>query len=254
MSPTGGAASDQFDDPRDERDAGHDAEFDRYANEYDQMLAEGIEWSGESAEYFQRYKIRDCARAFADIHQRRQQHPDLLDFGAGTGNAIPFWREAWPQVQLTCADVSSRSLELAERRHAGAARFAVIDHGPLPFADQSFDVALAACVFHHIRHSEHARTLGELHRVLRADGALMIYEHNPLNPLTRRVVRDCPFDRDAHLVGASTMRSRLLNAGFRRVEVRYRVFFPHLLRALRRAEDWLGWLPLGAQYYAIGWK
>jgi ubiquinone/menaquinone biosynthesis C-methylase UbiE len=254
MSHVGGAAHNP---PEDHRDDGHkepDAEFDRYAAEYDQMLADGIEWSGESAEYFQRYKIRDCTRAFAAIHQRRQQHPDLLDFGAGNGNAIPFWREAWPLVQLTCADVSRRSLELAETRHAGAARFAVIDHGPLPFADQSFDVAFAACVFHHIRHSEHAQTLVELHRVLRADGALMIYEHNPHNPLTRRVVRDCPFDRDAHLVDASTMRSRLLNAGFRRVEVRYRVFFPHLLRALRRAEDWLGWLPLGAQYYAIGWK
>lgn len=233
---------------------GTDAEFDRYATEYDQMLAEGIEWSGESAEYFQRYKIADVAHACAALYLSRDARPDVLDFGAGTGNAIPLWREAWPQARLTCADVSRRSLALAEQRHAGQARFTLLDGDCLPFPDHSFDISFAACVFHHIPHAKHGQVLKELHRVLRPGGALMVYEHNPLNPLTRRVVRDCPFDRDAVLVGASTMRGRLRDAGFQRAAVRYRVFFPHALRGLRGMERLLGWLPLGAQYYTLGWK
>jgi hypothetical protein len=31
--------------------------------------------------------------------------------------------------------------------------------------------------------------------------------------------------------------------------MRYRVFFPHALAALRPLERLLAWLPLGAQYY-----
>ena len=177
-----------------------------------------------------------------------------LDFGAGTGNSIPYWREAWPRVRLTCADVSRRCLEVARMRYPREARFSLLGGKRLPFDDNSFDVIFAACVFHHIPHSEHAGTLSELLRVLRPAGALMIYEHNPFNPLTRRVVRDCPFDRDAQLIRAGTMRSRLRQAGFRNVAIRYRVFFPHSLRACRGLERWLGWLPLGAQYHAIGSK
>jgi hypothetical protein len=36
--------------------------------------------------------------------------------------------------------------------------------------------------------------------------------------------------------------------------VRYRVFFPRFLRALRNLERWMTWLPLGAQYYVLAVK
>lgn len=229
-----------------------EAEFDQYAADYDQMLAAGIEWSGESAEYYHRYKIRDVARVCETLASQRDGCVDVLDFGAGTGNAIPYWREIWPRARLTCADVSRQSLALGEKRHAGQARFIFLEGERLPFPDHSFDVAFAACVFHHIPHEEHVRTLTELRRVVTPGGAMMVYEHNPFNPLTQRVVRDCPFDRDAHLVGASTMRARMRAAGFQQVAVRYRVYFPHAARALRGMEHFLSWLPFGAQYFAVG--
>ena len=45
------------------------------------------------------------------------------------------------------------------------------------------------------------------------------------------------------------MKRRQLGAGFVSVKTRYRVFFPHFLRALRSLEGALAWLPLGGQYY-----
>ena len=42
----------------------------------------------------------------------------------------------------------------------------------------------------------------ELKRVLRAGGACVIFEHNPLNPLTVQAVNTCPFDENAVLIKA----------------------------------------------------
>jgi hypothetical protein len=80
---------------------------------------------------------------------------------------------------------------------------------------------------------------------------LFVFEHNPLNPLTRHAVNTCPFDENAHLIRAPVMRRRALDAGFDRAEVKYRIFFPHALRGLRPLESKLTWLPLGAQYYVL---
>ena len=79
----------------------------------------------------------------------------------------------------------------------------------------------------------------------------MIYEHNPLNPLTVRVVNSCPFDANARLIRAGMMKERLFSAGFGNATIKYRMFFPRFLRALRAAERGLVRLPLGAQYYAM---
>ncbi|MFN6107884.1 MAG: class I SAM-dependent methyltransferase, partial [Planctomycetaceae bacterium] len=122
----------------------------------------------------------------------------------------------------------------------------------LPFATDSFDLAYAACVFHHIPAERHAGVLRELHRVVRPGGALMLYEHNPWNPVVVRVVRGCPFDERAILIPAPALRNKVREAGFTQVVTTHRVFFPRPLHALRWLEQWLGWLPLGAQYPVVG--
>jgi SAM-dependent methyltransferase len=106
-------------------------------------------------------------------------------------------------------------------------------------------------VFHHIEPALHVGLLSELHRVLRPGGLVMIYEHNPLNPLTVHAVRTCPFDENAILIGARTLRERLVEAGFAGATARYRLFFPRALRLLRPLEQGMKWLPLGAQYYVF---
>jgi hypothetical protein len=47
------------------------------------------------------------------------------------------------------------------------------------------------------------------------------------------------------------MSSRLRQAGFEMIEVRFTGFFPRALACLRPMERWLGWAPMGAQYYAV---
>jgi ubiquinone/menaquinone biosynthesis C-methylase UbiE len=177
-----------------------------------------------------------------------------LDFGAGVGYSVPFFARHLPTVRVTCLDVSQKSLSLGAAEHGSAADFRHFDGERIPYDDGTFDVALASCVFHHIAQREHVRLLAEIRRVLAPGGRLFVFEHNPLNPLTRHAVNTCVFDEHAELIGAPTMRRRVQAAGFAVAAVRYRIFFPHALRRLRPLEPKLTWLPLGAQYYVAAWK
>jgi SAM-dependent methyltransferase len=228
-----------------------EAEFDKFADEYRALHAANIRLSGESPEYFAEYKIRDIAAQLArdNVVARR-----ALDFGAGVGYSVPFFARHLPDARVTCLDVSRKSLEVGAARHGDAAEFEHFDGRSIPHGDGTFDVALASCVFHHIPHDEHVGLLREIRRVLAPGGRLFVFEHNPLNPLTRHAVSTCEFDEHAELVFASTMRRRMRDAGFAAPEVRYRIFFPHALRALRPLERKLTWLPLGAQYYVTARK
>ena len=228
-----------------------EVEFDKFADEYRAMHAANIRLSGESPEYFAEYKIVDIAAELArdGIVPRR-----ALDFGAGVGYSVPFFTRHLPTARVTCLDVSRKSLDVGAAQHGKAAEFTHFDGRTIPFDDDTFDVALASCVFHHIPHDEHVALLAEIRRVLGPRGRLFIFEHNPLNPLTRHAVNTCEFDEHAQLVRAPTMRRRVRDAGFADAAIRYRIFFPHVLRRLRQLEARMTWLPLGAQYYVVGRK
>lgn len=229
------------------------AEFDKFAEEYKSLHRENIASSGENPEYFAEYKIKDLKR----IVQSTSSLSDtglFLDFGAGVGSSVPFFRKYFPEAHLTGTDVSENSLKIAASNYGNAAEYVTFDGNYLPFADNSFDAAYASCVFHHIPHTEHIHLLRELRRVLKPKGVVMIYEHNPNNPLTVRAVNSCPFDENAVLINARTMRASLESAGFFFPSISYRVFFPKFLSRIRWIENWIKWLPLGAQYYVIASK
>ena len=228
------------------------SEFDKFAAEYCALHAANMGISGEHPEYFAEYKIADLAREYQSRHDGVS--PAILDFGAGIGTSVPFLRKHLPGARLKCIDVSKKSLELGERRFPGQAQFLHFDGKQIPFADSSMDIVFAACVFHHISHDEHAALYGEFHRVLRSRGMALVYEHNPYNPLTVHTVKACPFDENAQLIAASSISKKMKAVGFSQVRVRYRVFFPRFLRALRNLEHWMTWLPLGAQYYVLAVK
>jgi SAM-dependent methyltransferase len=122
---------------------------------------------------------------------------------------------------------------------------------PIPFADESFDVCFAVCVFHHVPRDQRVALAGEMRRVCRRGGLVVLFEHNPYNPLTRRAVNSCEFDRDAELLSRRRASQLLQAAGLPEPQGRYIIFFPRESGLLRSIEARLGWLPLGAQYAAF---
>jgi SAM-dependent methyltransferase len=230
----------------------HEAEFDQFADEYRQFHRQNIRVSGEEPEFFYEYKVKDTAALVAASPLRSSLR--ILDFGAGVGNAVPYFHQYLPGCTLTCLDVSRKSLAVAEQRFPGQARFIAFQGHQMPFPDGDFDLVFSACVFHHIPHAEHDSIFREWFRVLRSGGVAVVFEHNPYNPLTVHAVKTCPFDANAVLIPARTLLWHVQRAGFTSLVRRYRIFFPGPLRALRRLERGMAWLPLGAQYYVAARK
>lgn len=227
------------------------AEFDQHAEEYDAMLRATIQTSGEGPEFFARYKIEDMAIVW-EQHNATKPVRKVLDFGGGIGASGPYIAEFFPQADITLADVSERSLEIAARREVPRMTTLLFDGVTLPIEDGSVDMVIAACVFHHIPEEQHVALMAEIRRVLSPEGLFFIFEHNPWNPLTRKAVNNCPFDENAVLIKGPEMRRRMATAGFANVDIAWRIFIPGMLRKLRPIERWLEWLPLGAQYRAVG--
>lgn len=220
-------------------------EFDRYAEDYDSQHRRSIQLSGEEPEYFANYKIQILVSL---AQQWGLSNPKILNFGSGIGNSIPAFRKFFPDIRITNADVSLESLKHAVAKHGNEEPFLFLENGRIPVGDQSFDLIFAACVFHHIPQNERMACLQELKRVTVRGGYLVIFEHNPWNPLTRHAVANCPFDVNAELITARRLRRMMSMAGWNGSRSSYRIFFPAFLAMLRRIEPYLGWLPLGGQY------
>ena len=77
---------------------------------------------------------------------------------------------------------------------------------------------------------------------------MAVFEHNPLNPLTRLVVARCEFDEGVQLLPTREVRDLLAEAGLQPIERRYILFFPWRASFLQRLEARLAALPLGAQH------
>jgi SAM-dependent methyltransferase len=225
------------------------AEFDQFADEYTATHAANIRMSGEDPEYFARYKIEEVRRRWTA--SGRAEPRAILDFGTGIGNSLPHLARLFPGAAVTGLDVSEKSLAVADRRFSGIATLVPYDGAEIPLPAQSFDLIFSACVFHHIDAAEHAGIFAQLRRLLRPEGLMAIFEHNPVNPATRHIVATCPFDANAVLLSSAELKRSQTEAGFGKIEVAYTGFFPGALRSLRPLERYMARLPIGAQYYTL---
>ena len=115
------------------------------------------------------------------------------------------------------------------------------------------DFVISCNVFHHIPPAERDAVVDRLAAWAEPGARLVIWEHNPLNPFARLIVRICPFDREARLVTLPAAR-RLFGRRFRyRRHAYVNLFPPGLQRVapLRRVEERLARVPVGAQYWVM---
>jgi SAM-dependent methyltransferase len=174
--------------------------------------------------------------------------PRVLDFGCGTGLLTKYLHDLRPDWQYFMADPSAGMLAVA-RETAPFAACGVLEGETMPFDVAGFDLVLMSGVVHHVPESEWPEMFARVLGALGPDGRLLVFEHNPWNPLTQLVVRTTPVDRDATMHSAAHVIEALVRGGFAIESRRYIHFFPPRFDAGRRLERGLGWLPLGTQYF-----
>lgn len=191
---------------------------------------------------------------------REKTPPDegyhLLDYGCGTGEMLKWLNIFGFPGHLHGVDVSQAMLEEAEKRWEAFQRplFSCISEAKTDFADASFHCVVATCVFHHIEPEKRDSVLREIKRILVPGGILIIFEHNPFNPLTRLIVKRAAIDKHAILLYPKEVRARYNKAAFVNCKLEYLMFFPPNMKGFLKFERHLSRLPLGAQYVAIGEK
>ncbi len=219
-------------------DPQNEAEFDAFAGSYADMHAKSVAASGEDPEYFSIYKQKVLERVLGSAPG------PVLDFGCGIGNLTHLLVRSFPEVHGF--DPSKKSVDLARTR-ASAATF-YDDKESLP--KDHYGAIVLANVLHHVPRSARAGLVKELSRLLAKNGKIVIFEHNPLNPVTVKAVKDCPFDEGVELLYPWEVTGLLDDAGLLARKLDYIVFFPRILAKLRPLEPHLRGLPLGAQVCA----
>jgi ubiquinone/menaquinone biosynthesis C-methylase UbiE len=225
------------------------AEFDAYSDRYDQSVNRALYFSGLKVDFFTRVKT-DRLLEILDHHGTRVDALRMLDVGCGVGNYHGVL--AAKVGSLVGVDVSSASMAVARERFPSVA-YAAFDGAQLPFREASFEVVIMICVLHHVPPPHRSGLVREIRRVLRPGGLFAVFEHNPMNPLTRRVVSRCEFDRDAVLLSCRECEALIRGAEFTRVESRHILTVPPVTAPLRWLDRAMGAAPFGAQYYSLGW-
>jgi len=115
----------------------------------------------------------------------------LLEVGCGMGtDLLQFARGG---AICTGVDLTPRSIEISRRRfelYGMPGDFLLTDGERLPFPDESFDVVTSTLVLHHVAPDDRAAAVGEMRRVLRPGGQVLIAEFDGvgrggLTPLAR---------------------------------------------------------------------
>jgi SAM-dependent methyltransferase len=115
--------------------------------------------------------------------------------------------------------------------------FEVADVASLPFADASFDKAVAADLVEHLDGATFATMLAEAHRVLRPGGTLSLYTPNPRHPIELLKEHDLVLARNPTHIGLRTaheLARALAAAGFAVDQRDWRPSFFPVLRAVER--------------------
>lgn len=115
-----------------------------------------------------------------------------LDVGCGTGALAERLRARGYQV--TGVDPSAGMLSVLRAR-APQVETALAPGSALPFPAQSFDLVLSVATMHHVADPTEVRlTLGEMVRVCRPSGRIVVWDHNPRNPYWASLMARVPQD------------------------------------------------------------
>ena len=214
-------------------------DFDDYASNYENHISNSFGNIDNDVGYYHSAKAK-IAKNELDYTPKK-----ILDFGCGIGLMINFLIQNFKGSDFFAYDDSEKSLEYVKAKYPKVNCVSRLD------INEEFDLIFVSNVIHHVKSSERNSLFKKIHDLLAVDGHLLIYEHNPYNPITLKLVANCAFDADAELIKKKDL-IKLCN--FNNLKLKksgYIHFFPSKLKFLFSFEKYLKWFFLGAQYFCI---
>jgi trans-aconitate methyltransferase len=214
--------------------------FDNLADNYQRIIADQHAFFDKNTSYLQEYKVSLAKELIADPKR-------ILDYGCGIGLLQQFLKAYYPHATITATDISEDSLDHVRTSHPDT--FCLSDSEALK---TDYDLVVVSCVLHHVPPYDRKSLLERLANSLTPAGRILVFEHNPLNPVTQHMVNTCPIDDDAILLRRSEL-VRLTNSipSAKVITSGYTLFFPSVVSGLRRVEKYLRWCPVGGQYFVL---
>ncbi|MFT9846919.1 class I SAM-dependent methyltransferase [Aneurinibacillus sp. REN35] len=126
----------------------------------------------------QRRKLIPCFDDFytipVSIAESKNDSPNILDIGAGTGLLSAFMLEKYPKANLTLIDLSEKMLEIAKLRfedHPNV-KYIVDDYTTYAFED-TFDIVMSSLSIHHITDEEKQNVYHKSFSIIKNDGVFI---------------------------------------------------------------------------------
>lgn len=219
-------------------------DFDNYANNYNEILKKQLQNFGD-VEYFSEYKVK-IIKEFFD--SQNIFPTNILEYGCGIGRNLKFLSSNFPKAIVYATDISKKSLEIAQKDNPHVVCFEI---DTINKYLNYFDLVFIAGVYHHVPISQRDEVTKLIYNLSKFQGFVSVFEHNPYNPITQKLVRECEFDKDANLITKNQLEKIFIKHKFQILTSNYALFFPPKLRKFAFLEKFLKKLPLGGQYYII---
>lgn len=210
--------------------------FDVYIDNYQKVTQKNLNFFSKSRNFFYECKI--------EIIKKKIFFPEkILDFGSGIGLGTKLFLKYFPKSKIFAFDVSKKSLNFLKKKNPNinVKRDAVFKN--------CYDLITVFGVFHHIPQRERSKNLKLLFKLLKKNGKIFIFEHNPYNPITRYIVNNCPYDKGVKLIYLNEFIELSQKNNYQIIDKGYCLIFPEFLGFLRKFENLVKWLPFGGQYY-----
>tara|TARA_B100000959_G_C14787487_1_gene544118 strand:+ start:21 stop:710 length:690 start_codon:yes stop_codon:yes gene_type:complete len=224
--------------------------FDKFSNNYTEILNNSIiKFTGFDSFHFitvKLTKLRELNPSFLN------KPINFLDYGCGNGNLYNNFHQYFPKANYFGVDISREMIKEARRRFQANGTFYEINSSE--WKKNSYDLIFSAGVFHHIHPKDQSNVINDLYNLMSDTGKMLIWEHNPLNPFTRKIVKESEIDKDAIMIPPNKMKNLFIQNRICFDRIIYTGFFPKSLQFLTSLEKYLERIPLGAQYVAIGKK
>lgn len=217
-------------------------DFDNYANKYNDIMQNQHRLWGDIS-YYSEYKIKILLKYFD-----AQSSLNIVEYGCGIGRNLPYFQKYFPNASVFATDISKVSLSVAKKKNKNVTFFVIEDANMFY---EKFDLIFIAVVYHHVHPTLRSEVTKEVYRLCKSMGKVAVFEHNPYNILTRKMVKECEFDADAVLLTRADLIKLFNDVGFVSIGSNYTLFIPPRFKMFSFVEKYLGWLPLGGQYYVI---